>query len=68
MGSSYTEKNITYDAEAKEFIRETDIRLFLSYIMPEDDMLKGDSVYLTKICYLNKWPMWRINTTLIEKG
>ena len=55
-GHSYTEKNIMYDAEAKEFVRnkghKTVPQLYhmdkLASPRNDSDMLKGDSVYLTE--------------------
>ena len=47
-GHSYTEKNITYNAEAKEFIRNEGHKTVPQLYYNDTDMLKGDSVYLTE--------------------
>jgi|TARA_R110002073_G_scaffold138298_1_gene287825 glutaredoxin len=47
-GHSYTEKNITYDAESKEFIRNEGHKTVPQLYYNDADMLKGDSVYLTE--------------------
>ena len=47
-GHSYTEKNIMYDAESKEFIRNEGHKTVPQLYYAGSDMLKGDSVYLTK--------------------
>lgn len=47
-GHSYTEKNITYDAESKEFIRNEGHKTVPQLYYNDANMLKGDSVYLTE--------------------
>jgi glutaredoxin len=47
-GYSYTEKNIMYDAEAKKFIKEEGHKTVPQLYYNSSDMLKGDSVYLTR--------------------
>jgi len=47
-GQSFTEKNITYNAEAKQFLREQGHKTVPQLYYAGNDMLKGDSVYLTK--------------------
>ena len=47
-GHSFTEKNIMYNAEAKEFLREHGHKTVPQLYYAGSDMLKGDSVYLTK--------------------
>jgi len=47
-GYSYTEKNIMYDAEAKKFIKEEGHKTVPQLYYNNSDMLKGDSVYLTR--------------------
>ena len=47
-GHSYTERNITYDAESKEFIRNEGHKTVPQLYYNDADMLKGDSVYLTE--------------------
>lgn len=47
-GHSFTEKNITYNAEAKQFLREQGHKTVPQLYYAGNDMLKGDSVYLTK--------------------
>ena len=47
-GHSYTEKNIMYDAESKEFIRNEGHKTVPQLYYNDADMLKGDSVYLTE--------------------
>jgi glutaredoxin len=47
-GHSYTEKNITYDAESKEFIRNEGHKTVPQLYYNDADMLKGDSAYLTE--------------------
>ena len=47
-GHSYTERNITYDSESKEFIRNEGHKTIPQLYYNDTDMLKGDSVYLTE--------------------
>ena len=47
-GHSYTERNITYDTESKEFIRNEGHKTIPQLYYNDTDMLKGDSVYLTE--------------------
>ena len=45
---SYTEKNIMYDADAKQFVRNKGHKTVPQLYHNDSDMLKGDSVYLTE--------------------
>jgi len=47
-GHSYTEKNIMYDADAKQFVRNKGHKTVPQLYHNDSDMLKGDSVYLTE--------------------
>jgi glutaredoxin len=47
-GNAYVEENITYNTEAKEFIRKQGHKTVPQLYYNNSDMLKGDSVYLTR--------------------
>ena len=47
-GHSYTEKNIMYDADAKQFVRNKGHKTVPQLYHNDSDMLKGESVYLTE--------------------